>query len=237
MLTAAIVIVVGIAVLAAMLAAWRALRLSPGGAHNSAFLHASLTTRVSRCFYAGDMAVLPFGLAVALALVGASRAFAQTAEAQNLPARDGLAVGASVGPALAGGAGFWPAVRVSTPLAARVGLDVDAGGMFPRDNGYFRSRWFYALQLRFLTRPRGAERSSSRFWVVGPVLITGASFDGEGHLTDGDARIGAIRIAYGGDRLYANGMRAGGEIGLIGGGSSAPTGIHAGLTIQWRPRR
>jgi hypothetical protein len=183
------------------------------------------------------MAVPPCALVVALALLVPSHALAQLPEAQDPPVRDGLAVGASVGAALAGGVGFWPSVRVSTPLAPRVGLDVDAGSMFPRDNGYFRTRWFYALQLRFLTRPRGADRSSSRFWVVGPAVITGANLDGDGHVTDRDARIGAIRIAYGGDRLYANGMRTAAELGLIGGGSAAPTGIHAGLTIQWRPRR
>jgi hypothetical protein len=108
--------------------------------------------------------------------------------------------------------------------------------MFPADNDYFFTRRFYALQVRFLRAPRDA-RGSSRFWSVGSALIVGSDLDGHGVVTDPDAHIGAIRVAYGRDRIYSNGMRAAGEIGVIGGGSSAPTGVFASVIVQWRPRR
>lgn len=68
------------------------------------------------------------------------------------------------------------------------------------------------------------------------VFYLRSELDGEGQMTDSHAGIGTMKIGYGGDRIYANGMRAAGEIGIIGGGSSAPTGIYASLIVQWRPR-
>jgi hypothetical protein len=173
---------------------------------------------------------------VALVIASAAGAAAQPTPVVEPTSRDGVALGASLSPALAGGLGFWPAIRVSAPLGGRMAFDVDAGWMFPSDNPYFSTRGFCAFQFRFLRKPRDAG-GSSRFWIVGPALILGAELDGESHVTDPDARIGAIRLAYGGDRIYANGMRTAGEIGVIGGGSSAPTGVFASLVIQWRPRR
>ena len=149
--------------------------------------------------------------------------------------RDSLAVGVGLSPALAGEVAFWPAVRVSAPLGARIAIDLDAGRMFPADNCYFSTRRYYSLQVRLLRRPRDVE-GSSRFWIVGPSLIVGSDLDGHGVVTNPSTRIGAFRVAYGGDRIYSNGMRAAGEIGVIGGGGSAPTGVFASLIVQWRPR-
>jgi hypothetical protein len=176
------------------------------------------------------------GVVMLLSICSSTAVLAQPSAAQETPPRGGLAIGASLAPALAGGFGFWPAARVSLPLAARVGLDLDAGGMFPRDNGYFSTQAFFSAQFRFLRRARDAS-GSSRFWIVGPVLITGADLDGDGNVVDSHAAIGAIRIAYGGDRIYANRIRAASEIGVIGGGSSAPTGIYASVTVQWQAHR
>jgi hypothetical protein len=175
-------------------------------------------------------------LALAVLLLPARASAQAPAPAPDPPVRDSLAIGVGLAPAVAGGMGFWPTVRVSTPIGARIGIDVEAGGMFPSDNGYFSTRWFSALQFRFLRKPRDVG-GSSWFWVVGPAYIVGSELDGDGRVTDPHAGITAIRVAYGGDRIYANGMRAGGEIGVIGGGSSAPTGIFASLIVQWRPRR
>jgi hypothetical protein len=173
---------------------------------------------------------------VGLLLSSATGAAAQSATGAGAPPPDGVALGVSLSPALAGGFGFWPTVRISAPLVTRVDIDFDAGWMFPSDNPYFSTRGFYALQFRFLRRPRDVS-GSSRFWTVGPALILGSELDGETHVTDPNARISAIRIAYGGDRLYSNGMRVAGEVGVIGGGSSAPTGVFASLVVQWRPWR
>jgi hypothetical protein len=147
-----------------------------------------------------------------------------------------VALGVSLTPAFAGGFGFWPSARVSTPIGRRIALDLDAGRMYPAENGYFSTRAFYAVQFRFLRAPRD-DGGSRRFWIVGPAYIRGSDLDGDGHVTDPHAGIGAIRIAYGGDRLYSNGMRTAAEIGVIGGGSSAPTGFYASVAVQWRPRR
>ena len=171
-----------------------------------------------------------------LLVASAPNAAAQPAPAAQPTVRDGVALGASLSAAVAGGLGFWPMARLSAPLGPRLSLDFDVGGMFPADNGYFSTRLVYGLQLRFLRKPRDAG-GSSRFWIVGPALIAGSELDGEGNVTDPHARIGAVRLGYGGDRIYANGMRAGGEVGVIGGGSSAPTGVYASLVVQWRPRR
>ena len=179
------------------------------------------------------------GLAVLFSTWSTASALAQSSTAPEPPLRDGLAIGASLAPTLAGDLALWPAARVSLPLGARAGLDVDAGSMFGMasgDNDYFSTRAFFAAQIRFLRKVRDT-CGSSRFWIVGPVLITGADLDGHGSVVDPHAVIGAIRLGYGGDRIFANGIRAASEVGVIGGGSSAPTGIYAGLTIQWRPRR
>jgi hypothetical protein len=176
------------------------------------------------------------GPVLALGLLIPTGAAAQALDTEpDPPLRDSLALGVSLCPALAGGVGFWPTFRVGAPLGTRIAVDLDAGRMFPADNGYFSTRRYYALQFRFLRRPRDA-KGSSRFWLVGPALMIGSDLDGHGLVTDPYARIGAIRVAYGGDRIYSNGMRAAGEIGAIGGGSSAPTGVFASLIVQWRPR-
>ena len=99
----------------------------------------------------------------------------------------------------------------------------------------FTTRDGYALQIRFLRARRNAA-GSTRSWIVGAGYIRGSELDGEGQMTDSHAGIGTMKIGYGGDRIYANGMRAAGEIGIIGGGSSAPTGVYASLIVQWRPR-
>jgi hypothetical protein len=175
---------------------------------------------------------------LALALLMPVGAFAQTPTSPPAeePLRDGVALGASLTPAWAGGLGFWPSVRVSTPLGRRIALDFDGGRMYPADNGYFSTRAFYAVQFRLLRAPRD-DSGSTRFWILGPAFIRGSELDGDGNVTNPHADIGAIRIAYGGDRLYSNGMRTSAEIGVIGGGSSAPTGFYASLSVQWRPRR
>jgi hypothetical protein len=173
-------------------------------------------------------------LAVALLIPAGAEAQGLAAPPRD-PGRDGVAFGAALTPALAGGFGFWPTVRVSAPVGARIALDLDAGWMFPETNGYFTTRGFYAVQIRFLRAARDAA-GSTRYWIVGPAYIRGSELDGKGHVTDPGAGIGAIKIGYGGDRIYASGMRAAGEIGVIGGGSSAPTGIYASLIVQWRPR-
>lgn len=172
----------------------------------------------------------------ALALLVPAGAAAQPlAPDPDTTPRDSFALGVSLSPALAGGVGFWPTVRAGAPLGTRVAVDLDAGRMFPANNGYFSTRRYYALQVRLLRSPRNAG-GSSRFWSVGPAFIVGSDLDGHGLVTDPYARIGAIRVAYGGDRIYPNGMRVAGEIGVIGGGSSAPTGVFASLTVQWQPR-
>ncbi len=173
--------------------------------------------------------------AVALLIPAGVEAQAPAAPPTRDPIRDSLAIGGSLTPALAGGFGFWPAVRISTPASPRLALDLDAGWMFPETNGYFTTRDFYAVQMRFLRARRDAT-GSTRSWIVGAGYIRGSELDGEGHVTDPHAGIGTIKIGYGGDQIYANGMRVAGEIGVIGGGSSAPTGIYASLTVQWRPR-
>ena len=173
---------------------------------------------------------------LALGLLIPAGAAAQALAAEpDTTLRDSFALGVSLSPALAGGVGFWPTVRVGAPLGTRIAVDLDAGRMFPADNGYFSTRRYYGLQVRLLRRPRDAG-GSSRFWSVGPALIVGSDLDGHGLVTDPYARIGAIRVAYGGDRIYSNGTRAAGEIGVIGGGSSAPTGVFASLIMQWQPR-
>jgi len=175
-------------------------------------------------------------LAVALLIPAGAEAQAPAAAPTRDPGRDSLAIGGSLTPAWAGGLGFWPTVRITAPVGARIGLDLDAGWMFPETNGYFTTRDFYAIQIRFLRAGRDAA-GSTRYWIVGPAYIRGSELDGDGNVTDPHAGIGAIKIGYGGDRIYANGMRAAGEIGVIGGGSSSPTGIYASLIVQWRPRR
>ena len=176
----------------------------------------------------------PF-LAVVLLIPAAAEAQAPAAPPTRDPGRDSLAIGGSFTPAFAGGFGFWPAIRISTPAGPRLALDLDAGWMFPESNGYFTTRDFYGVQIRFLRARRDAA-GSTRAWIVGATYIRGSELDGEGQVTDSHAGIGAIRIGYAGDQIYANGMRVAGEIGVIGGGSSAPTGIYASLTVQWRPR-
>jgi hypothetical protein len=179
-----------------------------------------------------------FAVSLALALLMPIGASAQTPTSlpASEPARDGVALGASLTPALAGELGFWPSARVSTPLGSRIALDLDAGRLYPAENGYFSTRAFYAVQFRFLRAPRD-ERGSARFWIFGSEYIRGSELDGDGNVTDPHAGIGAIRIAYGGDRLYANGTRTAAEVGVIGGGSAAPTGFYASVTVQWLPRR
>ena len=176
------------------------------------------------------------GPVLALGLLIPAGAAAQALAAEpDTTLRDSFALGVSLSPALAGAVGFWPTVRVGVPLGTRIAVDLDAGPMFPADNGYFSTRRYYGLQVRLLRRPRDAG-GSSRFWSVGPALIVGSDLDGHGLVTDPYARIGAMRVAYGGDRIYSNGTRAAGEIGVIGGGSSAPTGVFASLIMQWQPR-
>jgi hypothetical protein len=150
--------------------------------------------------------------------------------------REGVAIGTVLTPALAGGVGFWPAVRFSAPLGGRVGLDVDAGRMFPASNGFFSIRRFYGVQIRLRRGSRNAG-GSSRYWIVGPTRIVGAELDGEGNVTDPHTSIAALRLGYGGDQIFGNGLRAAGEIGVIGGGSSAPVGVYGSLVLQWRLKR
>jgi hypothetical protein len=152
-----------------------------------------------------------FAAALALGLLIPANIAAQVVAAEPDPTRrDSLALGVSLSPAWAGGLGFWPAVRIGAPIGPRIAIDLDAGRMLPAENGYFLTRRYYALQVRLLRRPRDA-RGSSRFWSVGPAMIVGSNLDGHGPVTDADARIGAIRIAYGGDRIYSNGMRTAGR--------------------------
>ena len=175
---------------------------------------------------------------LALALLIPIGATAQTPASPlaDEPARHSVALGVSLTPAFAGGLGFWPSARVSAPFGRRIAVDLDAGRMYPAENGYFSTSAFYAIQFRFLRAPRDTS-GSTRFWIFGPVFINGSELDGDGNVTDPHAGIGAIRLAYGGDRLYANGVRTAAEIGVIGGGSSAPTGFYASVTVQWQPRR
>jgi hypothetical protein len=164
-----------------------------------------------------------------------SRVAAQPSTPSGAP-REGVAIGIALTPTWTGGVEFWPSVRLSVPLMARIGLDMDAGRPLSATNAYFSSEAIYAVGVRFL-RSRRAAAGSSSYWSLGPAFITGESLDGEDHVTDPNRVVPAIKLGYGGDQIFRNGTRMAAEVGVIGGGGDSPTGIYGTLVVQWQPRR
>ena len=72
--------------------------------------------------------------------------------------------------------------------------------------------------------------------MLGPAYVVGTSFDSDGHVIDRRQVVPAIKVGYGGDQIFRNGARVAAELGVIGGGSSAPTGVYATLAVEWSPR-
>ena len=165
-----------------------------------------------------------------------SYAAAQTPESpEAAPPREGIAIGVALSPAWIGSPELWPAVRLTLPVVARLAVDVEVGRTLPADNGSFSTDRSYGITFRFL-KARRAANGTSRYWMVGPAYVVGTSFDADGQGVDQRQVVPAIKLGYGGDQIFRNGARVAAELGVIGGGSRAPTGVYATLAVQWTVR-
>jgi hypothetical protein len=177
-------------------------------------------------------------LVLLLAVVIPAEVTAQTptSSASSGAPRDRLAVGVALTPVPIGALEFYPTARLTVPLGSRIGLDVDVGRTFPATRAYYASQAFVGAGVRFMRSHRAAG-GSSRYWSLGPACLLGKSLDGHGQVTDQHSVISAFKLGYGADQIFGNGIRAAAEIGVIGGGGRAPTGVYATLVVQWQPRR
>ncbi len=163
---------------------------------------------------------------------------AQTPSASALggPPPDGLAVGIALTPVPIGAHEFYPAARLTVPLASRIGLDLDVGRTLPATGAHYSNRAFYGVGVRLLASRR-TDLGSSRYWSAGPVYFVGRVLDGRGLVTDPHTVISAFKLGYGDDQIFRNGIRAATEIGVIGGDGRSPTGVYVTLAVQWQLRR
>lgn len=126
-----------------------------------------------------------------------------------------------------------PGLRLSAPLGARWGVDIEANKVFgernPPPSGSIKS--FFAVNFRHLRAPR-TDDGVSRYWIYGlrytpiqwPASRRDASYDNDMALT----------IGHGWDQTFANGMRCGAELGLSGGNGFLLFGTFVvGLPVHW----
>lgn len=174
----------------------------------------------------------------------ASVAQAQETSQRPFRARDEIAIGGLLTPAVDGFNNFWfmPAVRLSAPIGARVGIDFDAGRIIggtsefspplPDSTSRMVADYFYAGQLRFLTSRRRSN-GNSNYWILGVNYIGTRRFDSAGNLVSREPAGGGV-LGFGSDQLFANGARLSAEFGISG-----PDGFRPFLAIgvHWRPFR
>jgi len=96
-----------------------------------------------------------------------------------------------------------PGVRLSAPLGARVGVDLDAGRVYGASSKYADIRRFYAGQLRF-TRSRSAD-NVSRYWLGGLKYFKTTKLDGQGGVVNHQPH-SALSIGHGWSQVWANGV-------------------------------
>ena len=99
---------------------------------------------------------------------------AQTPSASALggPPPDRMAVGIALTPVPIGAHEFYPAARLTVPLASRIGLDLDVGRMLPATGAHYSNQALYGVGVRLLASRR-SPLGSSRYWSVGPVYSLG----------------------------------------------------------------
>lgn len=124
----------------------------------------------------------------------------------------------SIGVATTGVVGALPwgivSVRISMPVATRLGLDVDAGhvvGTKRLNNGQVPAGGAVELHLRWLYKGRGSSGGSG-YVFGGPRVVTAKNIDQQGHVTDRKP-IQMIDLGWGLDRRLRNGWRMGAEFG------------------------
>ena len=147
------------------------------------------------------------------------------------PPREGISLGAVVTPAWEGGGPwFMPAVRLSAPLGARVGVDIDAGRVFGASSKYADIRSFYAGQIRYIRKSRTPD-DIARYWLTGLTYLNSTKLDGQGATVHHKPHT-ALSIGHGWSYLSDNGTRAVNEIGFSGGDGFM---VFVSLGVQWGP--
>ena len=149
------------------------------------------------------------------------------------PPREGISLGAVAIPALEGGGPwFMSAIRVSAPIGARVGVDIDAGRVFGASSKYADIRSFYAGQIRFI-RTRRRPDDVARYWLTGLTYLNSTKLDGHGGAVNHKPHT-ALSIGHGWSYVSDNGVRAVNEIGFSGGDGFM---VYASVGVQWGPPR
>jgi hypothetical protein len=174
-----------------------------------------------------------------LACLMTTLAVAASAHAQDAPPtsvtapREHLAIGVLATPALEGG-GPWllSAIRLSAPLGAKFGIDVDAGRVLGATSQYSEIRSYYTGQVRFVRSPANVE-GSSRYWLVGLMYLRSTKLDGQGGVRNRKPHT-ALSAGHGWSHAFQNGARLVNEVGFSGGDSFM---VYANLGIQWGPPR
>lgn len=176
------------------------------------------------------VALLPFCLALLLPALAAPPALAQDVPPVPTrgPLRDGVAFGGVFAPALEG-SGPWlmPSIRLSVPLGARHGIDVDSGAIVGGVNKYSEIRSFLAFQIRFLKEPLDAQ-GRTRYWLIGPMYMPDVQVDRERRVVSRKGHT-ALTIGHGWAQRFRSGARVTGEIGFSGGDGFL---VFAGLGVQ-----
>ncbi len=168
----------------------------------------------------------------ALITTASARAQDESPDVAVIP-RERISLGAVAIPALEGGGPwFMPAARVSAPLGARVGVDLDAGLVFGASSRYADIRSFYAGQVRYIRTSRRTD-DVARYWLAGLTYLNSTKLDGHGGVRNHKPHM-ALSIGHGWSHSSANGTRAFNEVGFSGGDGFM---LYASLGIQWGPPR
>jgi hypothetical protein len=174
-----------------------------------------------------------------LACLLASLAMAAGAYGQGAPSESAgppsawIAIGGIAVPAWEGGGPwFMPGVRLSAPLGARVGVDLDAGGVYGASSKYADIRRFYAGQLRVTRRSRSVD-NVPRYWLGGLKYFKTTKLDGHGSVVNHQPHT-ALSIGHGWSQVWANGTRVVNEIGFSGGDGFM---VYTTVGVQWGPPR
>ena len=123
--------------------------------------------------------------------------------------------------------------RVSVPMGARFGLDVDAGRALKTkrlSEGQVPTGGAIGLHIRWLHAGRRPSGWSGYFF-GGPRVVAAESLNQDGHVTDQDS-IKVVDLGYGFDRLMKNGWRTGVEVGS--GGGEGPLLFVSGFVLWGR---
>ena len=123
-----------------------------------------------------------------------------------------------------------PAVRVSSPLGPRRGVDVELGKIFGGSNDYAEIRKYYAAQVRFAFR--GEDPGSvRRYWFLGLKYFDRIKFNKLSRARSHEPDL-AGTLGYGWSRQIHKKAKLATEIGISGGDGFL---LYAAVGVQLVP--